>query len=156
MIGDIGMEARPDSWRDVESLVERLPRRFRDTAQAEAFLSGGLTAEEAEYFRLCLSEDRPPKWLFSPKAVVETVRLGRARDWLKLAPKIDCPVLLVRGQNSTELSCKEARRMMGGFKQGTFAEIPGAGHELHLERSGPFVRTVAAWLNGIHTASVST
>jgi len=149
VIGDIGMEARPNSWRDVESLVERLPRRFRDAARAEAFLSSGLTPDEADYFRLCLSEGRRPKWLFSAKAVVETVRLGRARDWIGLAPKIPCPVLLVRGQNSTELSRGEVRRMMGGFKQGTFAEIAGVGHELHLERPELFVKTVASWLNGV-------
>lgn len=111
VIADIGIDARPGNVQEVQALVDSLPPEFPNEAAAEAFLAARLSKDEAAYFRDNLSQTRPLRWLFSPGAMVETVRLGRGSDWISLAPRIACPVLLVRGETSQELSRDEAHRM---------------------------------------------
>ncbi len=147
VIGDIGMNAIPDQYLEVQALVESLPAGLPDEAAAETFLAGRFQEPERSYFRRCLVPDANGtlRWRFSFEAVVETVKEGRASDWIAQAPRIRCPVLIVRGQNSTELSMPEARRMCNAMRRCTLVEIPDVGHDLHEDKPLEFATVIADW-----------
>jgi pimeloyl-ACP methyl ester carboxylesterase len=61
--------------------------------------------------------------------------------WFGLPPgppldpsKIACPVLLIRGGESGLLTAGGAEELVAALPEGRWIEIPGAGHNVHLER----------------------
>jgi pimeloyl-ACP methyl ester carboxylesterase len=120
VIGDIGMDAQPNAWRQAEALDK-------------------MVEEEPEYF---LGRD----WKFSRHAIVETVRYGRAKDWIGLAATIECPVLFIRGGLSREVTRAEADRVCTHIRQCRLVEIPGAGHQLHESHPRAFAQAVIDYL----------
>jgi pimeloyl-ACP methyl ester carboxylesterase len=61
--------------------------------------------------------------------------------------RIDCPTLLVRGEHG-ELSVEEAARMEKAVGSVTLREIPGAGHDVHLDSPSEWRDGVARFLDG--------
>ena len=66
--------------------------------------------------------------------------------WERL-PAITAPTLIVRGAESQVLSADVAQRMAAGLPKARLVEIEGAGHPVPLDRPGPFVEAVRAFLN---------
>ena len=58
--------------------------------------------------------------------------------------KISCKTLVLRGETSTVLDAAQAREMEAAIPNGngTFGEVPGAGHGLHSENMGETVRII--------------
>jgi pimeloyl-ACP methyl ester carboxylesterase len=146
VIGDIGVDPQPTAYLEVQRLVDSLPPAgFASGQQADEWLQAHLPASDAAYFRRCLTAEW--RWQFSFPAVVETVRLGRAGDWIGMAPDIRCPVLFVRGSESTEVSAEEAARVCSHLSRCTFVEVAGAGHDVHETHAAQFAEAVATWVN---------
>jgi pimeloyl-ACP methyl ester carboxylesterase len=63
--------------------------------------------------------------------------------------RIACPVLIVRGAESGLLTREGAERLVSEIPGASLVEIPGAGHNVHLERPGAVLDALTAFLSGI-------
>ncbi|MFC4494461.1 alpha/beta fold hydrolase [Streptomyces ovatisporus] len=70
--------------------------------------------------------------------------------WDELA-RVACPTLVVRGLDG-ELGRAEAQEMVRVLPRGIYAEVPDAGHLLHLERPADWRRVVEPFLHAAHPA----
>ncbi|MBI5949150.1 MAG: alpha/beta hydrolase [Chloroflexi bacterium] len=75
---------------------------------------------------------------------------GRLRDdpsvgWA-LLPKIACPTLLVRGEESDVLAPETAARMVREIRGCEFVEVAGSGHSIPLDRPEGFLEAVRPFL----------
>jgi pimeloyl-ACP methyl ester carboxylesterase len=83
---------------------------------------------------------------FSPSQML-AVREGWVHDahWDELA-HVRCPTLVLRGLDG-ELGRAEAQEMVRVLPHGRYADIPDAGHLVHLERPDAFHTEVSAFLS---------
>ena len=65
-----------------------------------------------------------------------------------LVSKITCPTLVVRGEESTNLSREQAERMMREIPNCRLVEIQGVGHEVQWSKPGEFIVAVRDFLTG--------
>ncbi|MEU6734679.1 alpha/beta fold hydrolase [Streptomyces physcomitrii] len=70
--------------------------------------------------------------------------------WEELAA-VDCPTLVVRGLDG-ELGRAEAQEMVRVLPRGRYAEVPEAGHLVHLDRPGEWRAAVEPFLEGVLTS----
>lgn len=77
------------------------------------------------------------------RAVLRRVTAPDARPYL---PRVRCPVLLVRGENSHVMRRQAAREMAARIPRAAVVEIAGAAHWPHLENAGDFTRAVLEFL----------
>lgn len=71
---------------------------------------------------------------------------GLGRGAAPAFERIRCPVLLVRGSNSSLLTAVGARDLLAEIPDATLVEIPGAGHNVHIERPLEVLDAVSGFL----------
>jgi esterase len=59
---------------------------------------------------------------------------------------MDCPVLLVRGEDSDVLAADTAQRMVAENANVSFASVPDCGHSITLDRPEGLLEAVSPWL----------
>lgn len=72
-------------------------------------------------------------------------RPDSAAAWA-LLEKITAPTLLIRGEVSDVLAPETAEKMMKTIRDCRFAEVPGSGHSIPLERPAGFLEAVRTFL----------
>lgn len=76
-----------------------------------------------------------------------------ARAWLAPLPsligRIDCPVLVMRGEQSPVLSEDNARRFATALARGRWVTIPGAGHTVQGDNPAAMLAEMNAFLDGL-------
>jgi esterase len=77
---------------------------------------------------------------------------GLLEDFTEQFRKIDCPVLAIRGGDSTILSAEDHAEMVRRLPQGQGVTVSGATHSLHLEKPSEIASLIAEFLSGIATA----
>jgi pimeloyl-ACP methyl ester carboxylesterase len=90
---------------------------------------GGITAADPRMVVAILSElrDAPPSWWEALDAVA-------------------APTLVIRGGES-RIPAESVRRTAGRIQGSRLVEIPGAGHNVHIDRPGEFVAAVRQFLS---------
>ena len=63
-------------------------------------------------------------------------------------PRIECPLLVIRGGGSTVMTRESAERVAGTVRHGAVAELPGAFHHLIVDDPDGFVARVESWREG--------
>jgi len=58
--------------------------------------------------------------------------------WFDILPKIKCPVLLIRAENSSDLTREEAEFMRGVISNCVYAEISGSDHMAYIDNPDEF------------------
>ena len=93
-------------------------------------------------------EDGKYVWRYDALGLSKMFEGGRSEDehWQTLA-NIQCPVLLVRGGDSTTLSQPTADRMATTIPACELVVIPGAGHMVPFEQPQQFVDTLTTHLD---------
>ena len=102
-------------------------------------------ATNVRYFQESLVErDAGYDFMFSRWAMsaLETYLHG----WLHLLPRIRCPVLLVRGTESSALTKEQAERMRPLIGDCTYVEITDSDHMVYVDNPGEFDPAFDAWL----------
>ncbi len=61
-------------------------------------------------------------------------------------PKVPCPVLIVRGALSPLLSAEGAAEWIDGIANASLVEIPGGGHNVHIECPDEVLAAVDAFV----------
>ncbi len=139
VIVDASPDPLPDGAARAQRLLTGRPLRFRDRAEARAYLertSPGYPAEVYEN-RLAFAfreEVGALVWRSDPAALERIMRRRMPTEdrWDALAT-ITCPTLVVRGTRSNVLSEDVARRMVQTLADGRLMELD-AGHNVPLDR----------------------
>lgn len=163
VIGDMAAVV-PDVQDRWAAWLAHWPVPFDSIAEVRKYFAGGHLGEffigdhadqvhpsEGDYFVEVVREDADGYW---PLARTENVLACREhwndRDHSAELEKVLCPALVVAGELSY-FSVEGSRRMADRLPQGSFVEIPGAGHVLHFDAPDawraavePFVERVSA------------
>lgn len=148
--GLVVAEASPDSGGgdahlEVEQSLRRWPVPFPSREAAVDFFGG--TPLKAQTWAGGL-EQRDDGWwpAFDLDVIVRTVREADSRTYWGEWESISCPALVVRAENGT-LPGEHAREVVRRARQAELAEIPGAGHDLHLDAPDGWRRVLEGFLD---------
>lgn len=75
----------------------------------------------------------------------EAAREADSRAYWDEWERIACPILVVRAENGT-LPADHAEEIVARARRATLGEIPGAGHDLHLEQPAEWRRVLGGFL----------
>lgn len=159
IIEDIGAEGNPQAHEYYEYLLNLVPTPFASREEArryfmEDFVKTAKTRENvqvmANYFYSNMEEkpDGTVNWRFFPKAIIDSVRLGRQGDRWTEVSGLKMPTLLVRGANSKEFSRDNYEKMLASNPMIKGVEIPGAGHWVHSDQPQAFIEAIRLFVGG--------
>lgn len=137
---------KTDNRRARLALAARRTYRSREEAIARyRFLPAALAAPESLRRQIAeRSIQREPDGRYGYKFDPRWFQLPSAPP----APRCDirCPVLLIRGEESGLLTAEGARALQSELPDARLLEIPGVGHNVHLERPEIVAREILAHL----------
>ena len=143
-----------------EAVIERVakwlaswPVPFPNRAAAVEFFGGPSLRAETWADGLQEREDgwRPQ---FDEDVILRTLREACAKTFWAEWASIRCPTLVVGGEIGS-LPPAEAQRMLGLLSHGSFEMVPGAGHDLHLERPDHWRSVVEEFIGSVGGAAGS-
>jgi pimeloyl-ACP methyl ester carboxylesterase len=127
----------PDGPHRVRQWLSTWPVPFGSRASAFDFF------QTMKYFRSGLAaqvwadglEERPDGWWprFDVEVMIDSLAEVATRDYWDRWVAIRCPTLLVGGEHGA-LSGEEVEPMLALLPRAQFAQIDGAGHDVHLDR----------------------
>jgi esterase len=154
VIEDMGPEGDPGAPAYYQWLLDLVPTPFPNKLAAKEFFLnqfGSLVAGKTEnpttlgqylYSNITEATDGKAVWRFSKDAILGTVLQGRANEmWDKLRA-LNIPTLIVRGENSKELTHETFSRMCVSNPQVTGVEISNAGHWVHSDQPQEFLAVI--------------
>jgi pimeloyl-ACP methyl ester carboxylesterase len=147
------VEDRLRGWIEMRRQLSGRPHRryatFEDAVARMQEANKHLSAEQARHLTLHgaqQNEDGTYSWKFDPYARVGGGPDGLTReDQQRLLGRISCPVLLIRGAESSFRDPSKDGRM-APFKDARLATIPGAGHWAHHDQLELFMGEVWRFL----------
>ena len=157
VIEDIGPEASPNASEYYDYLLNLAPTPFanRDEARqffAEDFVKIAKTRENVDvmskffYSNMDEKPDGTVDWRFSKNGIIESVKAGRDRDRWQELESLKMPSLLIRGENSKELSPETYKAMLASNPMIKGVEIAKAGHWVHSDQPQAFVEALKSFV----------
>ncbi len=140
-IEDIGPNGDPQDVLRYQTLLGRVPTPFLNKKAAKEFLLndfGDPVLGNYFYSNLTETPDGLVDWRFSKNGILESVEMGRKKDRWDEVKSLKIPTLLIRGENSTELSKEIYEKMLESNPNIQGQEIPGAGHWAHFDQPEVF------------------
>lgn len=161
ILEDIGPEGRPEAIEYYEKLLGLVPTPFNSRLQAKEFFLNEFplaiaklgahenSATLGQYFYANLIETSEGKvdWRFAKDAIFASVKQGRAKDHWREFRQLPMPTLVIRGQNSKDLSPEEYLRMTLANPRVRGVEIPNAGHWVHFDQPTEFLRVIKEFID---------
>lgn len=152
VLEDIGPDANPQAVSRIERLLALVPTPFASRTEAKKFLLNEFVEQIkddphamtlAQYFYTNIEEKNGvADWRFSKDGILESLRAGRTKErWHELSG-LKMPTLVVRGQDSSDLSHEIFLKMKAANPLVRGIEIPGAGHWVHYDQPQLFVETL--------------
>lgn len=157
VIEDIGPESNPGAYEYYEYLLNLVPTPFatREEARnffAQEFIKTAKTREHVEviskffYSNIEEKADGTFDWRFSKVGIIESVKAGRDVDRWQEVRNLKVPTLLVRGQNSQELTTESYQAMLSMNSMIRGVEISNAGHWVHSDQAETFVQVLKSFV----------
>lgn len=154
------LDAGPDDerWRVVTDAFIPTLQRWSATSYAdpeEAITeyvgdASGPSAEELGRFvrnNLRQREDGRWEWRFDTAGISRYFHaLASETSQLEMLQRVQCPTLVVRAGDSWVLLPTAAQRMVQHLPSGRLVEIPGAGHDIHIDRMEALVEELRGFL----------
>lgn len=139
-------EPRSDAPAEVRALLEAWPVPFPSRQAALDFFGGeGLAAQAwADGLQEALDGLRPR---FDIDIAVSALEAAETRSYWEEWASVRSPALVVRGEHGT-LPADEANRMAASPNT-RLVEIPGAGHDVHLENASAWRDAVEGFLDAL-------
>jgi pimeloyl-ACP methyl ester carboxylesterase len=136
-------EPTPEVAAEVRASLEAWPVPFPSRQAALDFFGGeGLVAHAwADGLEEASDGLRPS---FDIDVVVSALEAAETRSYWEEWASIRCPILVVRGEHGT-LRADEAKRMADSLST-RLVEIPGAGHDVHLENAAAWRAAIEGFL----------
>jgi pimeloyl-ACP methyl ester carboxylesterase len=158
VIEDIGPESKSDAISFYSSLINSIPTPFESKLKAKEWLlndfnrtpfgkSGGQTLGQYLYTNIIETPEGLADWRFFKPGILESIQLGRAQDHWSIWESLTVPTLLIRGENSEDLSQSVYSEMLARQPRATGIVIQGAGHWVHFDRPQEFLEALIHFLN---------
>ena len=146
----------------LEKMFDAIPTPFDSRQQVQDFFANDFgkvfnPSESLQVLSLFLNsniEEKPDgkfDWKFSKDAMLESVRLGNARNYWSELENFKMPILLVRGETSHLLKLDTFKKMLEVNSQIKGVQIAGAGHWIHYEKYEEFTKNLREFLQ-LHNA----
>jgi esterase len=152
VIEDIGPDTNPEAVQRIEKIVLGAPTPFHDKKTAKEFFYNSYQNASLGAYLYSNIEEKPDgtlDWRFSPKAILDSVRLGRAQErWSELAG-LKVPTLLIRGENSDELPRDVYEKSLTLNKLIQGVEIKNSGHWVHFDQPDLFIEAIKNFFSKI-------
>ncbi|MFD9726797.1 alpha/beta fold hydrolase [Streptomyces sp. NPDC059072] len=122
---------KPETLAEIGGWFDSWPRPFPTREDAVAFLGGGPVGEGWA----AGLERRDDGWWprFDPGTMVRSLEENARRSWWEEWERVACPTLAVIGRNGI-IDGREAEEMLRRRPDTLAVSVPGAGHDVHLER----------------------
>jgi len=153
VVEDIGPDANYASIERIEKLLKLVPTPFRSRAEAKDFFENRYADKIRFYpkagvvakFFLTNIEQKPDgtqDWRFAKDAILKSMVEGRNEDRWDAFANLKMPVLVMRGEQSDDLTRPVFERMLKVLPTARGIEIAGAGHWIHFDQTEAFVRAL--------------
>jgi pimeloyl-ACP methyl ester carboxylesterase len=158
VIEDIGPDPDMNAIAYYQNMLSSVPTPFASKLLAKEFFMNEwpklgvvhenvLTLGQYLYSNLQDTPEGKVDWRFSKDAIMASVIQGRAKDaWHELRT-LTMPTLVIRGENSRELSKESFQRMLASNKQIQGVEISNAGHWVHADQASQFAESLLNFAN---------
>jgi pimeloyl-ACP methyl ester carboxylesterase len=154
IIEDIGPEGNLQAVDYYKWLLGLVPTPFPSKKEAKEFflnqfkpLVKGKTENPETlgaylYSNIIETADGLADWRFSKKAILDSVLEGRAKDQWNDLRSLNMPTLIIRGENSKELSAEVFQRMSVANPNIQAVQISNAGHWVHSDQPEEFLNVI--------------
>ena len=150
-IVDQTLTAEPEKWEEYQKKFSEYPTPFADEASLDQFLLHRYPEdqerrrrfEKGQFFK---NKAGQWEWSFSVPAVLEIQRLGRSQALHWLLKRIQCPVLFMKAENSTQLSPAEVEKINDLLPPGSLVVIERAGHGVFRDNPKDFLGSLVPFL----------
>jgi esterase len=154
VIEDIGPEGDPGAIEYYRWLLGLVPSPFENKLLAKEFFLNHFkplvkgrtenpdTLGQYLYSNIVDTPDGKADWRFSKEAILGTVLQGRAKDMWDELRALNVQTLVIRGENSKELSRDTFQRMCVANPMIEGVEISNAGHWVHSEQPEQFLSAI--------------
>lgn len=154
IIEDIGPDSVPEAVEYYQWLLGLVPTPFASKREAKEFFLNQFkslvkgrtenpdTLGQYLYANIVENADGRADWRFSKVAILAAVLQGRAKEqWSELG-RLPMPTLVVRGENSKELSPEVFQRMLVSNPRIQGVQISNAGHWVHSDQAEEFLNVI--------------
>lgn len=157
VIEDIGPEESASATNYYTRLLGSIPTPFPTKLAAKEYFMNDFpksplagrspqTLGAYLYSNIIDLPDGTADWRFSRTSILASVAEGRAKDhWAELK-SLSMPTLLVRGQNSNDLSQEVYEQMLAANSNLQGVVIPNAGHWAHSDQPQAFLEALLAFV----------
>ncbi len=130
---------QPEIFETFEEVIRNGMRQYPLTPEAEL--------RHANYHNLYRGADGKWRWRWDP-TLLESRRLNRSLrlDLYPYLQRIQCPTLLIRGQQSPLLTPEIAQKMVQSLPHGRVVDIPETAHTVNADNAAAFNTLTAAFL----------
>lgn len=160
VVEDIGPTRLQSGVSQTEHLLSLVPRPFASRAEAKKFFMGEFVEKIkhnpqaktlAQYFYTNVEEKQGGRvdWRFSLEGVLKSLQQGRAKERWQQWERFNLPILLIRGQNSTELPHDMFQEMLKRNPKAVGVEIVDAGHWVHSDQPQKFSSALLQFFRSI-------
>jgi len=140
VIVDIGPSSDWASMQRIIDRIDQVPVPFETQEDAKAYFSGPYKEQHGEtmanFFFTNIRQTPENKWnwgFYSP-GIRQFLENSRVQDYWDLFLGLECPTLLIRGGNSTDLTKEDFQKITANNSNITGLEIPEAGHWVHVDQ----------------------
>ena len=130
-----GFESESDEWDSLKAVIERLGQR-----------SPGASSETLLHHALCMTRDLPGGRRIWKRDKAILPAYDRPELWDSYR-KINCPTLIIRGENSAILTRGVAHEMVEALPLAKLRELKGAGHWCYDDNLNDFETAVREFLS---------
>lgn len=129
----------PETFESFEEVIASGAAQYPLTPEAEL--------RHANYHNLSRAADGKWRWRWDPALLIRR-RLNRSlrMDLYTYMQRVQCPALLLRGQESPLLTPEVARKMVRTLPQARLVEIAGAAHTVNADNAPEFNAVTTAFL----------
>lgn len=160
VIEDIGPQVSELSVNRTDQLIRLVPTPFASRTAAREFFENEYPGRIAfhpqpdvisRFFLSNITEkpDGTHDWRFDPRVVLASVTQGGGDDLWHSFTALKMPTLVVRGENSKDLSAEVFERMMAVRPNTKGVEIPDAGHWVHFDQPDAFVQVLKEFFHSL-------
>jgi esterase len=149
VIEDIGPNRSEENGSLLAKRLAAIPVPFENRMKAKEYLLNDFGDPKLGMFLYTnIGEDEKGSavWKIPMNHIIETIEIGRSTDrWFEIKG-LKCPTLVIRGENSNELSREEFLTMQSMNSLVRGVEISDSGHWVHFDQPQEFIKAVQEFL----------
>ena len=159
VIEDIGPDQGDVKKNSSLNYLDVVPVPFTTRKQARDFFKGEFQSKfpgnpfvdviAAYLYSNIVEVDGQHGWRFFEPGIRESIQLGRSEERWAWLQQLQVPTLVVRGEQSDELSPQVYQKMLESNDLVQGVEIPNSGHWVHFDQPEAFINTLNGFLSGL-------